>query len=324
MKPHAPTMKTAFEFVCGGRLRLHRVLAPDAQDLLAVVRGLIDSDKFPGPLPVSLERSHFPTLKGAQYWLCEKTDGTRFALVCVRFRSLDVCCLMDRNAHLYLVPLQRVPTAMFQGSVIDGELAFDKLRKAWTFLAFDAVDLCGIPVHTFALSQRLAFLRTAMRPYEPAAADPLLIDIKQFVPSCMARSYTETGRFDADGIILTPETDPVTFGRHDALFKLKTHHTVDFEVSGNGKQLVVFDAQTRSKVAVADLETPDVPGAIVECELVPGASRLWRKVLTRVDKPRSNDMLTFTKTCLNIREGISVAELLDVFVPTGAPASVVV
>ena len=32
-------------------------------------------DYFPGPQPISIERRHFPILKGAEYLVCEKTDG---------------------------------------------------------------------------------------------------------------------------------------------------------------------------------------------------------------------------------------------------------
>ena len=42
-------------------------------------------DYFPGPQPISIERKHFPILKGAEYVVCEKTDGEMHMMVATTF-----------------------------------------------------------------------------------------------------------------------------------------------------------------------------------------------------------------------------------------------
>ena len=53
--------------------------------------GTQDSEWFPGPQPISIERRHFPMLKRQPYLVCEKTDGTRYMLVSWTFD--------ERRAH---------------------------------------------------------------------------------------------------------------------------------------------------------------------------------------------------------------------------------
>jgi len=47
-------------------------------------------DYFPGPQPISIEHRHFPVLKGAEYLVCEKTDGERYMMVACMFEGKKV------------------------------------------------------------------------------------------------------------------------------------------------------------------------------------------------------------------------------------------
>ena len=84
-----------------------------------------DSERFPGPQPVSIERRHFPLLKKQPYMVCEKTDGTRYMLVC--FASSDgnkVCAITDRAFRAFYLSLT-IP----RQTILDGELV-ERLNKS--------------------------------------------------------------------------------------------------------------------------------------------------------------------------------------------------
>jgi hypothetical protein len=121
-------------------------------------------------------------------------------------------------------------------------------------------------------------------------------------------------RYDVDGVVITPEDGEVVYGRHMTMFKLKPFggraaHTVDFLVLDDAGTLGVFDAGTH--VAVAKLASPAsaVRGSVVECAL--HADGVWAAVGLRTDKKTANDMLTYRKTMLNIRENLSMNDIFD-------------
>lgn len=291
--------------------------------------------RFPGPNPVSLDTSHFPRLAAEPYYVCEKTDGVRFLMVCCTMDSkdgkLNVCALVDRSSTAYLLPIGHLPRAAYQGTLLDGEAAWNKRRRRWEYLVFDAVCVSGIPVLDGTLKDRLAAAHRVLRVYSdstPAAAateatpaDPVDLRAKNFV-SCTRLEDFEASlgalqeQYDIDGVILTPARTPVTYGRHMGMFKLKfgSKHTVDFLVGEDGRQLRVFDAGAH--VAVGSLfpgQAGAAPGSIVECALAAPGTTLWTVVTTRTDKTTANDMFTYQKTLLNMREALDMSHLKRVF-----------
>lgn len=310
-------MNTCLDDVCG--LRLHRVLEPDRTAFLRTLSSLSKSKdpfKFPGSNPCSLERADFPKLRQQPYFVCEKTNGVRFLVVFCSHAGLDVCCIVDRAMKVYVLPVRASPTAMFQGSILDCELAYNKMDKQWQLLAFDAYVVSGVPVFHQPFSVRIKAAQRAMTAYAFHVDDPAPIVCKQFWPSSMFRAFrtldlSTRSFFDVDGIILTPELSPAVIGRHHDLFKVKTHHTIDFLVGDDGVDLRVYDPAARSHASVARLRRPARPGSIVECARA--ADMAWDVVCVRTDKAMANDVLTFQKTLVNAQEGITYDELQSFF-----------
>lgn len=312
-------MKTREDTVHGA-LTLHRVLDPDVTHVKKELARLARTSKFPGSNPCSLERADFPKLTRQPYFVCEKTNGIRVLLLCCTVHGRRVCCIVDRALSVWLLPLQAVPTAMFQGSVVDCELAFNKVEAAWQLLVFDAYVVSGVPVFSLPFSHRMAGVQRALGAYAFKNGDPVSMKVKHFFPTSMFSAYkqheaTAVGYFDVDGLILTPEHSPAVAGRHPDLFKLKTKHTVDFLVGRTGTDLQVFDPASKAHVAVARLRCGETPGSIVECVLAK-EDGVWDVVCVRRDKTTANDMLTFHKTLLNMREGITHDELQTVLEST--------
>ena len=302
--------------------------------------------RYPGPNPVSLEASRLPGLSAQTYVVCEKTDGVRYALVCCTCTlgnaaaggkpgrqpgrqpggqpggqpgrqpggqpggQVNVCALVDRALTVYLLPLAHVPRAMFQGTLMDGELVRNKVTGAWEYLVFDAVCISGVPVLEGTLEARMDGVRRALAVYRASPGDPVLVRAKSFYSSFdqFEQHLALIGaNYEVDGLILTPAAPPVVYGRHMDMFKVKlsNRHTIDFLVGGDGVSLRVFDAGAHT--AVGTLASAATPGTIVECSLVGGDT--WAVVGVRTDKTTANDMFTFQKTMLNIRENLSVDDV---------------
>lgn len=316
MEAGTKTMETVQESVRYG-LRLHRVVGADRAALLAQLSTMAntkDPSKFPGPNPCSLERADFTKLTQQCYFVCEKTDGVRFLLVCCEHSGRKVCAIVDRTLTVYLLPLQAMPTAMFEGSVVDCELAYNKALNQPQLLAFDAYVVSGVPIFRLPFSHRVQALQRAMRVYRASVGDPVSLTMKRFLPTFMFNSYAELAEsaaasYDVDGLILTPETSEVTFGRWPDLLKLKTKHTVDFYVGADGVDLCVFTKQ--GHVAVERSRGVLQPGSVAEC--LRAADGLWDVVCVRTDKTTANDKLTYEKTMLNMQENITMNELAAVF-----------
>lgn len=311
-------------------LFLDRVTDPEALPrLLAIARDLACDDakhpRFPGPNPVSLDTSHFASLRQQPYYVCEKTDGVRHAMLCCTLpappevagrATINVCALIDRSLKAYLLPLHGLPKAMYQGSLLDGELAYNKALKRWEFLVFDAMCVSGVPVLNCPLPDRIDAVHRVLHVYTPVPEDPVLVSVKTFIPCRKLGDLDHhldiaAKQYDIDGLILTPATTPVVYGRHMGMFKLKTKHTIDFLVGADGRSLSVFDNGAHVKVGSLG-GAKAAPGSVAECVLAKGTT--WTLVMVRTDKATANDMFTYQKTLLNMREKLGLADLRRVFV----------
>lgn len=335
----APAQVAAAAADGGAALTLHRLADPSA--VRRVLRDLAADDhrteRFPGPNPVSLDSSHFGQLRGQPYYICEKTDGVRHALVCCTLdapelgRRVNVCALVDRALAVYLLPLGCVPRAAYQGTLLDGEVAWNRARRRWEYIVFDAVCVSGIPVLNATLPRRLDAVHRVLRVYGRAtpdpSPDPLDLRVKTFVPCTKLADYEASldrinRQYATDGVILTPAVTPVQYGRHHGMFKLKcgegVRHTVDFLVGADGRTLCVFDSGTHVAVgALRPGEASVPPRSVAEC--APVGDGTWALVHLRTDKTTANDMYTYQKTLLNARENLGLRHLHDVFPQHQAP-----
>jgi len=115
---------------------------------------------LPGPLPISITRSHLQVLQQHDYWACEKSDGER-AMLYVSHEPRGAY-LLDRK---FLVRQIRHPVyAELWGAqgdtLLDGELVMSAQPVAAgqplaNFMAFDALMVNGTRTLDKKLSQRL-------------------------------------------------------------------------------------------------------------------------------------------------------------------------
>jgi len=297
-------------------LPFHKIVDPTFLD---TVYGLAKANRFPGSLCVSIERKDIPIVKTKPYWVCEKSDGTRFLLVIIKFNGLNLAALVGRRTDdVYAIKLQKVPRDLYKGTILDGEMVLDKQTNRETFLAFDALLVAGRDVRDRAFSERYLDICTAMMHYEPHERDSIAFKVKTFFPvarlsECMdERRDAVRFRFGWDGLVFTPEKQSVVAGRNFHMFKWKPMDliTIDFCVHQDGRTLLVND-QTSGLVPVGTLDEAAEPGSIVECTLVDAHKAMWRVYRVRLDKTYPNDMLTFTRTLANFQEAVALEDFYD-------------
>lgn len=270
---------------------------------------------FPGPQPVSIERKHFGILKQNEYVVCEKTDGIRHALMAIMYDNKKLCVLIDRSQEIYLLPLN-LPRAMFQGSLMDGELV--KTDDGWVFMVYDCLLVSNKHISNLTLHQRIREISEPIDGIMRMAKDPLIVKLKKFWPLKKFNEFTsQVFPYKTDGIILTPVNESVRIGTHETLFKWKPrdHNTIDFQMKWRNdrwgmyvteKGKLIFESELRSSKWNQFEIKEDM---IVECQYRHWEEpRWWMPLLIRTDKTHPNNRRTFYSTMKNISENIELKE----------------
>ena len=284
---------------------------------------------FPGPQPISIEHKHFPVLKGAEYLVCEKTDGERYMMVALTYDGKRKCVFVNRAFNMFEVPINLKKNA-YDGTILDGELYED------TLMVYDAVWVNGESVWNRNLNERLDAARSVMKSIIYMKSDQYRLKCKTFHQmrnfGKFMDEYLPTVQQKIDGLVFTPVNEPIRIGTHETMFKWKPQekNTVDFlmkrepsrETPGfkPGAPAWRLYVQEKGKLFF-ESEIPfnrmdDEPwfedGAIVECKYITWESPMWwRPIKRRTDKTYPNNRRTFYRTIVNIKENIQMKEFLD-------------
>jgi hypothetical protein len=111
---------------------------------------------FPGPQPISIERKHFPILKGNEYLVCEKTDGERYMMVAFMYEGKKKCLFVNRSFNMFEVSINLKRSA-YDGTILDGEL------YEGTLMVYDALLVMGNSVWNKTLTERLEKAQELMK-----------------------------------------------------------------------------------------------------------------------------------------------------------------
>jgi len=280
-------------------------------------------DYFPGPQPISIEYKHFPTLKGGEYVVCEKTDGERYMMVATTFEGKPVCFFVNRAFDMIEVKI-RLNKKAYEGTILDGELYQD------TLMVYDALLVCGNPVGHMNLFQRLAGAENMMKGIIYMKFDKHRLKLKTFYSmrdyDHFMYEYLPKVEQKIDGLVFTPVNEPVRIGTHETMFKWKPRekNTVDFHMkrgrSFNNDAVWKLYVQEKGKLIYESefpLSTMNEPwfeeGAIVECMYITWEKGplWWKPLKRRTDKTHPNNRRTFYRTIANIKEDIQMKEFLD-------------
>lgn len=281
---------------------------------------------FPGPQPISIERSHFQTLKENSYWVCAKTDGVRYILACLYYGGQNYMFLINRKKEVFLLNFE-IDIEAFKGTILDGELVRNNATNAYEYHMYDVTTIYGKDVTNLKHHERIQhIMQFSSNIRSTNVKPPFDIKIKTFFPLNQMKKYVDdivpTLTHDIDGYIFTPDDDPVKSGTHDRMFKWKERmkNTVDFIVDKKNKsedEYVLKISKGKyatclhdQKVILSDsLKSQISTKTIIECQYV--SQNVWKALWVRKDKNHPNNYLTYTKTLLNIRENIQVQEFMS-------------
>lgn len=242
--------------------------------------------RFFGAQPISIERKHLGLLIKNRYKVCEKTDGTRSFLVS------DETGVWLLNRAMKKTPFEGFRLA--KESILDGEITQDG-----SFIVHDAMVIGGSDISQLNLDERIKLYTAFIRSCPKVIGK---IKIKQH------RDLKDISEIDPmapgiDGLIFTPIDEPVRVGTHETLFKWKPTelNTVDF-VYKEGYLCI----QGPKYIQKATFQAPE--HSIIECKFENG---VWLPVKTRTDKNYPNNLRTYQRTLVNIREDIKFSDIIQ-------------
>jgi hypothetical protein len=246
---------------------VRRKVAIDVATLISAATGA-PSNKFPGPQPATLEKVNIAAeaipnvanIRYGNYNVTDKADGLRTLLVVNKDR---IIYLVDSSFNVYGTGLQ-LDSDDYVGTVLDGEwirtnkkgetvslyYAFDIFAKGTTNVV-DApfIDPSSDTDRHTLMKETIAGLITArFKEKDIPSAHKLIISMKTFhstgvdpgyifkdAAACLDAAQAEDNPYYADGLIFTPNLEPLPMGGRtwEAQLKWKPSHdnTIDFLVS---------------------------------------------------------------------------------------------
>ena len=319
------------------------VVAVIKKRVVASWKSVKDPNNFPGPQPVSLERSELIKLTKYPYAVCEKTDGMRYMLLALKIDELNLTFLIDRAFRVFFIPGAWTCPSCYDGTLLDGEVVKDN-SGFFTYYPHDCILRGGINYSHEDFRKRYGHSKEVAVLWRKLENTPFEIRFKQVKNLNKIQELLSNGtdgKHAVDGLIFTPIGLPVQTGTQHSLIKWKMadKHTFDFEIEKKGQrvEMYLFDRMSLIKFKtlnkrsrggktfikildelIADKMLNDLSlnsrecsspkRYIVECYIEDGE---YVPIKLRPDKTRPNSIRTVERTLQNIEENITLAELLD-------------
>lgn len=311
-------------------------------------RARIAEPRFPGAVPCSIMREDLDLLRKEHYVAFEKTDGTRYLMLCTSLPAprrgdppTNFCVLVNRRWEARIVRVQFAQDVYDRNTLFDGELVQNTETGRWVFLIFDLVSSGHVSTSRDNYVKRMKsahqIVHNSLR-QEPSV-DAFDISVKRYEKmEQMDRLYNAEKNyrgFPTDGYVFMPVRRFVAPFRNRQILKWKdsSNSTVDFQLrfsAENGLEYWMKDTHSAPKyfgpVAIdftlAESHTEliqkyaervrsagDQP--IVECAF-DQSRHLWYMVCERNDKQSPNAEYTVQRTLDNVRENITKDELFHI------------
>lgn len=196
---------------------------------------------FPGAIPVSISRSDLQALNPNDYYLSEKSDGTRYMLYLTEYQESPQGFLIDRKCEVANIQITG-PAVMFQKTLFDGEMV--KMNDRHVFLIFDVLIYAGKRVVNHPFKDRYKFYTKELINYSGSVLQGNNFEVrpKAFLAPENLQLILDSMRtrpYSTDGLIFMPIHEPVVFKTHWTQFKFKMYHTIDLlmDLGVNGLRL---------------------------------------------------------------------------------------
>lgn len=273
-------------------------------DLAACVKTFIhqvwksrDVNMFPGPHPVSIERKHIPLLTQTPYVVCEKTDGTRFFLVCIRHNDKKYAVFVNRAMNMYIVQATMPPN-----TIVDGEL----IEK--NFMIYDGIIINNEYIGDLNFIERLK--KTEMITKGPVIQGGIRLKMKtMWKISQLSELSKKKFEYETDGFIFTPVNDPIRMETHETMFKWKPLERITMDFMMKEYKMYVWDRRHGGYIFIQNFPQNShmyKDDHIIECKF---KNNEWIPLKIRQDKCYPNNRRTYIRTMVNIQENIKIDEL---------------
>jgi mRNA guanylyltransferase len=283
-----------------------------------------DTNYIPAPQPISLERKDLKKLITYEYSVCVKSDGMRFLLLVHEGKTYFI----DRAFKIFQIDVEYVTKP--NKYLLDGELIFTYDNK-WSYIMHDCVNSRGKCVSSYDLVVRTNEIDVFLG---LVANSEILFAKKQFFSFKKFGSLVkllDDNKFNhkTDGFIFTPRNEKIGKFTQFDLFKWKpmSSHTFDFKIVLNNHGVIAYVNKNKleeqpyacankgSHEEIIFLEhlyknCPEFKnGNIVECEF-DILNGVYKPIKLRTDKMYPNSFFTVNKTLVNIKENITINELI--------------
>ncbi len=117
--------------------------------------------EFVGAMPVNLTRKNLNIVMRNSYFVTEKTDGVRYLLYAVPdpITGNPVAVVVDRKGSIFSIPgSAAIGQALGVGTVLDGELVYNRTYKKQVFLMFDVLAIGDQPKLQLPFSKRISLI----------------------------------------------------------------------------------------------------------------------------------------------------------------------
>lgn len=321
-------------------------------------------DYFPAPQPVSLERRDLNNLITNDYYVCVKSDGMRFLMLC---HSGNIY-FIDRAFKFYQINYNINNNILYNkkedlenitGGIYDGELVRN-VKNKWQYVVHDCICSCTMNMSYDNFPSRykeIIKLVEEISTFDSSVCE-IRITSKQFFPFKKLKDLNKLineNKLDhiTDGLIFTPKDKKIGTGTQFDLYKWKPRnlHTFDFKiliynniinlteeekklndndiikkygripgkiaayVNNNGKHELYASCPPGDKSELLFLNNLNINcpgfinGNIVECEYNED-DESFKPIKIRFDKTHPNSNFTVKKTLSNIKENITINELI--------------
>lgn len=287
--------------------------------------------KFPGPLPITIERKHVSSIKHSDFLFTPKADGVRALVIMFRYHIdndwVKMTVLLYRDGTCQLVPGLHTTDEPCDhgGSVFDCELV--NTESGVKALLFDCYSFSGVSYLKNSTTRRIAKCEHLVSSsYAAQPGDPITFEVKIFHKLSRENIHTfnsyMNGKhvldYTVDGVVLVPNNRKHGSKlSHDTQFKMKSSHTIDLIILEDGGDIYIaaYDDQDDSYVTKQQLDCIPLGGKandIVECRMkLEQDLVLFEPFLLRPDKTHPNSDRVIELTINTVKDNIGINDIIS-------------
>jgi len=300
----------------------------------------LNNRKFPGSMPVSLDRCHLPRIQGTlpgsytEYAVSAKLDGDRYFMGLLAVNGDNILFLVNRKFETFC----KAGANFTHEDYFTGGTLFDAEIIGTDIILFDCMTCCGHSVKHLSYLHRIELVRAFLQDckgelvahnafeypsnfqsYKMVITPSLVLHCKPVFPMCHVKHVSS--QWPDDGLIFTEVQVPYQPFRcsETAVLKWKPAHrmTIDFEIIARHRRFTLSDewpdrykqhtghkSMRLGLSIVSHIDTEEE--GIAEC-FWDGIQ--WQVVQIRTDKVTPNTLDTGLRTLGSIQAGISMTDI---------------